>query len=75
MKKQLSTFLRFRCPIVAQKFDRKVPTLHNSTTPSLLSSFDHPVRPRQHVRRNRQPNLLGGLEVNDQFELCELLRL
>jgi hypothetical protein len=31
--------------------------------------LDHLVRPPQHRRRNRQPERLGRLEVNDQLEL------
>jgi hypothetical protein len=27
----------------------------------IQNSLDHLIRPRQHVRRNRQPDLLGGL--------------
>src|SRR5690349_5576947 len=41
-----------------------VPTPHLS--PRLL---DHPVRTRQHVRRNGQADLLRGFEIDDQFEL------
>ena len=35
--------------------------------------MDHLVRPRQHRRRDRQPEGLGGLEVDDQLELGRLL--
>src|SRR6266508_463490 len=38
-----------------------------------LLSLDHSIRPRQHIRRNREPNLLGGFEVDDQFEFRGLL--
>src|SRR5215831_19225443 len=31
------------------------------------------IRPRQHIRRNRQADLLRRLEVDDQLELCRLL--
>src|SRR5215813_1714544 len=31
------------------------------------------VRPRQYVRRNRQTDLLGGFQINDEFELHRLL--
>src|SRR2546425_1135753 len=37
------------------------------------SSSDYLVRPRQHIRRNRQADLLGGLEIDDQVELRWLL--
>ena len=33
-----------------------------------LSSFDHPIRPRQHIRRNCQADLLGGFEIDHKFE-------
>src|SRR6266496_1713382 len=36
-------------------------------------SLNHLVRPRQHVRRNREPDLLSRLEVDDEFELRRLL--
>jgi hypothetical protein len=35
-------------------------------------SFDHPIRPRQHVRRNGQADLLGSFEIDYQLELCRL---
>jgi hypothetical protein len=35
--------------------------------------FDHFVRPRQHVGRNRQADLLSGLEIDDELELNWLL--
>jgi hypothetical protein len=35
--------------------------------------LDHLVRPRQHIRRNRQADLLDGLEIDDKFELRSLL--
>jgi hypothetical protein len=43
---------------------------------SLLSvspSLDHPVRPRQHVARNRQADLLRRFQVDHKFELRRLL--
>ena len=36
-------------------------------------SFDHLVRPRQHVGRNRHADLLGRLQINDELELRRLL--
>jgi hypothetical protein len=36
------------------------------TTPTL-------IRPRQHIRRNRQPDLLGSLEIDHELELLRLL--
>ena len=31
-----------------------------------VKSLNHFVRPRQHIRRNRQPNLLGGFQIDDE---------
>ena len=36
--------------------------------PSRLRSLDHLIRPPQHRRRDRQPERLGGLEVDHQRE-------
>jgi hypothetical protein len=38
-----------------------------------LVSLDHSICPRQHVRRNRQIDLLGGFEIDDQLKLGWLL--
>jgi hypothetical protein len=38
-----------------------------------LWSFDHPIRPRQYIRRNRQTDLFGGFEIDDELELRRLL--
>ena len=38
-----------------------------------LVSLDHFVRPRQHVLRNRQTNLLCRFQIDDQLKLCRLL--
>jgi hypothetical protein len=35
-------------------------------------SFYDPIRPRQHVRWNRESDLLSGSEVDDEFELRRL---
>jgi hypothetical protein len=37
--------------------------------------LNHLVRPHQHVGRNRQPDLLGRLEIDDQLDLIDLLVL
>jgi len=37
--------------------------------------LDHPIRPRQHIRRNRQADLFGRFEIDDELELFRLLRL
>ena len=34
---------------------------------------DHPIRSRQHIRRNNQADLLGGFQVDDQLEIVWLL--
>jgi hypothetical protein len=34
---------------------------------------NHLIRPRQHVRRDRQADLLGGFQIDDQLELRRLL--
>jgi len=39
---------------------------------SKMSSYD-PVRPRQHIWRNRQADLLRSLQVHDELEFCRLL--
>ena len=31
--------------------------------------LDHFIRPRQHVRRNRQADLLGRFQIDDELEL------
>src|SRR6266850_1740106 len=54
-----------------------VPSLSPSTRHSTLDtrpfSFDHPIRSRQNIRRNRQPDLLGRFEIDDELELLRLL--
>jgi hypothetical protein len=39
----------------------------------LPTSPNHLVRPHQHVRRNRQADLLGRFQINDEFKLLRLL--
>jgi hypothetical protein len=34
---------------------------------------NHSIRSRQHVRRNRQTDLFGGFQVDDEFEFRWLL--
>src|ERR1044071_7045040 len=36
-------------------------------------SFDHSIRPRQHIRWNLKPDLLRGFEIDDQIEFAWLL--
>ena len=38
-----------------------------------LRSLNHPVRPRQYIRRDCQADLLGGLEIDDELEFRWLL--
>src|SRR5687768_11621171 len=38
----------------------------------LSDSLDHLVRSRQHIRRYREADLLGGLEIDRQLELRRL---
>ena len=33
------------------------------------SCYNHPVRPRQHIRRDRQADLLRGFQIDDEFGL------
>src|SRR6266404_1583081 len=40
---------------------------------SCLFSLDHLIRSHQHVRRDRQADLLGGFQVDHQLELRRLL--
>ena len=49
------------------------PALLSLDTPHSPLSLDHFVRSRQHVRRNRQADLLGGFEIDDELELRRLL--
>ena len=46
------------------------PLLHAGLSRRLL---DHLIRPRQHVRRNRQADLFRGLQIDDELELRRLL--
>ena len=39
----------------------------------LLSLLDHLVRPYQHIRRNRQADLLRRFQIDDEFEFDRLL--
>src|SRR5262245_60038358 len=36
-------------------------------------SLDHLISPHQHIRRNREADLLGGFEIDDELELLRLL--
>jgi hypothetical protein len=38
-----------------------------------VPSLDHPIRPRQHIRRNRYADLFRGLQIDDELKLRRLL--
>jgi hypothetical protein len=42
------------------------PLLHAGLSRRIL---DHFICPRQHIRRNRQTDLLGRFEIDDELEL------
>ena len=46
------------------------PLLHAGLSRRIL---DHLIRPRQHVRRNRQADLFGGFEIDDELKPPGLL--
>src|SRR5262249_44576072 len=48
------------------------PSPCHSTLDTCLFSFDHFIRSCQHVRRNRQADLLGSFQIDDQLKLCWL---
>src|SRR5881409_3903570 len=48
-------------------------TFHDTVLPPCTCLLDHLVRQEQERRRNRDSQGLGGLEVEDQFELRGLL--
>jgi hypothetical protein len=37
-----------------------------------LSLPNHPIRPRQHIWRNREADLLRCLQVDDEIKFCRL---
>src|SRR5215471_13724181 len=43
------------------------------SSPLDFLSFDHFICPRQHIRRNRQGDLLSGFEIDNELELLRLL--
>src|SRR5512138_1945661 len=55
-----------RAQSIAQLLGR-LPTENHCT-----ASLDHSIRPRQHVGRNGETDLLGGFEIDDQLELRRL---
>src|SRR5262245_9784021 len=51
------------------------PSIHLSldTPHSPVSSLNHPIRPRQHIWRNSEADLLRGFQINDELKLGWLL--
>ena len=45
----------------------------NVPTPEVAGLFNHLVGDSKHSRRNCQAECLGGLEIDDEIELCRLL--
>ena len=45
----------------------------NSVLALLYTSPNHPIRPHQHIRRNRQADLLRGIQIGHEFKLHRLL--
>ena len=41
--------------------------------PAYSRLSNHPIRPRQHVWRDRQADLLGGFKIYDELKLGRLL--
>src|SRR5262245_8177159 len=60
--------LNVRSPSVSQP-----PSQGLLTIAYYLHSFDHLIRSRQHIRRNRQTDLLGRFQIDDELELLWLL--
>jgi hypothetical protein len=57
---------------------RKIGSLEDSGHPSVarFALFAHLmtfIRPRQYTRRNRQADLLGGFQIDNELELLRLL--
>src|SRR5262245_50950336 len=60
-------------PRSAARGEQREPPVRWSVRLDGARSLDHLIRPRQHCGRDRQPELTGGLEVDDQLELARLL--
>src|SRR5262249_14508085 len=52
---------------------RKALSVSDMASSLIRASFDYLIRPQQQRRRDRQPQCLGGLEVDHEVELCRLL--
>src|SRR5215475_10692838 len=48
-------------------------SIRKSTLDAHSLSFDHPVRPRQHVRRNCEADLLRSFQIDYKLKLRRLL--
>src|SRR6266576_39255 len=46
--------------------------LNSANQKSKIFSLDHLIRPHQHIRRNRQANLLGSLKIDHELKLLWL---
>ena len=83
MNHNLSQPFIIRCPAfcdlvrprqdVERKRNRSSFSLFSVLRLSARASPYHPIRSRQHVRRDNQTDLLSGFEVDYQFELSGLL--
>src|SRR5262245_37679298 len=60
---------RVRTVIFLFMFFSTLPTRHSTLAPS----FDHPIRSHQHIRRDRQADLLRGFQIDDKLEFLWLL--
>src|SRR5215467_8478407 len=58
---------------LASKSSVKVFDCFSNTKSEIQNSPDHLIHPRQHSRRNRQADLLGGFEIDDEFKLSRPL--
>jgi len=56
-----------------QSFEFRERTRNGFPNACCQHSFDHLVRPVQHGLRNREADLLRGLEIDDKLELHRLL--
>ena len=70
----------FRSPspniVTALIVHRNSPLIENrqmAPQTKIENSSNHPIRPRQHLRRNRQADLLGCFKINDKLKLSRLL--
>jgi hypothetical protein len=67
------SLLRFTSSGCIERLNNLFPTVAYCLLPVALFSSDHPVRPRQHIRWNRETDLLGRFQVNHELEFRRLL--